>query len=137
MEPSATSGAPEKKRRGRKFLIWTILILILAAVAYYFICGMSYSEGTRSGILTKVSKKGFLFKTYEGELIIGGLNQGDGAILPGAIFNFSIRDKDVYDKLEADQGRKVILHYKQVLKSFFWQGETEYFVHKVTFVNTP
>ena len=95
---------------------------------------MAYSEGTRSGILTKVSKKGFIFKTYEGELIIGGLNQGDGAIMPASIFYFSVTDKVVYDKLEADQGKKVVLHYKQVLKNFFWQGETDYFVSQVTFV---
>jgi len=123
-----------KKNKIKRFTIIALLVLIFCSATYYFICGMAYSEGTRSGILTKVSKKGFVFKTYEGELIIGGLNQGDGAILPGVIFNFSVLDKEVYDKLEADQGRKVILHYKQVIKNFFWQGETDYFVRKVTFV---
>lgn len=129
-----TGNQPPKKNKLSRFVIYTLLILLLAGTAYYFICGMTYSEGTRSGILTKVSKKGFIFKTYEGELIIGGLNQGDGAVLPGVIFKFSIIDKEVYDKLESDQGRKVILHYKQVIKNFFWQGETDYFVHQVTFV---
>lgn len=131
-QPSVTPGPG--KNKFRKFLLITLFFLMLASVAYYYICGFAYSEGTRSGILTKVSKRGFVFKTYEGELIIGGLNQGDGAVLPGVIFKFSIVDRSVYDQLEADQGRKVILHYKQVIKNFFWQGETDYFVHQVTFV---
>ena len=126
------SAAPPNKLK--RFAIITLLVLIAAWFIYYFICGMTYSEGTRSGILTKMSKKGFLFKTYEGELIIGGLNQGDGAILPATTFKFSVSEKSIYDALEADQGKKVVLHYKQVIKNFFWQGETDYFVHQVTFV---
>ncbi|MBL7931218.1 MAG: 6-phosphogluconate dehydrogenase [Bacteroidia bacterium] len=115
--------------------MFALLILSAGFFIYYFICGMTYSEGTRSGILTKVSKKGFLFKTYEGEIIIGGLNQGDGAILPARVFNFSVREKGVYDQLEKDQGKKVVLHYREVIKSFFWQGETNYFVDSVTYSN--
>lgn len=120
-----------KPKKGRRFLIYGILFLLVAAVIYYFICGMTYSEGTRSGILTKVSKKGLLFKTFEGELIVGGINDGDGAILPAKVFSFSILDKKVYDLLEAEQGSKVVVHYNQVLKNFFWQGETDYFVNSV------
>ena len=95
---------------------------------------MTYSEGTRSGVLTKVSKKGYVFKTYEGELNVGGLNQGDGTIMPLSIFKFSISDKAVYDKLEHQQGKKVVLHYKQVIHNFFWQGESDYFVHAISSV---
>lgn len=122
------------KKKGGKFLRYASLFTLLAAIIYYFICGMTYSEGTRSGILTKVSKKGVIFKTYEGELIVGGINDGDGAILPAKTFAFSISDKKIYDILEADQGSKVVVHYKQVFKNFFWQGDTDYFVHEVTLV---
>lgn len=125
---------PSGKNKFRKIAFISLLVAILLGLTYYFICGMAYSEGTRSGILTKVSKKGFVFKTYEGELIIGGLNQGDGALMPATIFKFSVLDRKVYDMLEADQGKKVVLHYKQVLKNFFWQGETDYFVHEVSFI---
>ncbi len=135
MDSPESLGAPApKKNKLKRFATLTAVAVIVVWFVYYFICGLTYSEGTRSGVLTKVSKKGYVFKTYEGELIIGGLNQGDGAIMPATIFKFSIADKKVYDMLEADQGRKVILHYKQVIKNFFWQGETDYFVHEVTFV---
>lgn len=135
MDKAGNNGSlPAGPNKLKRIALITAIVLIALWFIYYFICGMSYSEGTRSGILTKMSKKGFVFKTYEGELIIGGLNQGDGAILPATTFSFSVREKATYDALEVEQGNKVVLHYKQVIKNFFWQGETDYFVYKVTFV---
>lgn len=116
------------KKSFRKVLIITAVVLFAAWWIYFFICGLTYSEGTRSGILTKVSKKGYVFKTFEGELNIGGIDQGDGTIMPMTIFRFSIEDEKTYHKLDSLQGRKVIVHYNQVIKNFFWQGETDYFV---------
>jgi hypothetical protein len=130
MEPTIQT-SPAPKRPFRKFLLITTLIVVFCFWIFYLICGMGYSEGTRSGILTKVSKKGYIFKTREGELIIGGINQGDGAILPATIFKFSVRDEETYLKLDSLQGRKVVVSYKQVIKNLFWQGETDYFIHAV------
>ena len=120
------------KIKFRKFSIIFLLSLIVLWFIYYFICGFTYSEGTRSGILTKVSKKGYIFKTFEGEMNVGGFSQGDGTIMPATIFKFSVSDKTVYNKLEVAQGHKVILHYNQVYKNFFWQGESDYFIYEVT-----
>lgn len=124
------------KYRGKfsRFFKWAAFTLLVAFVIYYFICGMTYSEGTRSGVLTKISKRGFVFKTYEGELNVGGLNEGDGTIMPLSIFKFSVNNDDVYKLLEEAQGKKVVLHYKEVIHSFFWQGETNYFVYKASSV---
>lgn len=123
-----------KKHRLRKFLVLLTLVLVVAWFIYYFICGMTYSKGTRSGILTKVSEKGYLFKTYEGEINVGGFSQDGGTIMPASIFMFSVRDKKVYDQLEAAQGHKVVVHYRQVMKNFFWQGDTDYFIYQVEVV---
>ncbi len=131
---SAPTQIVPKKSKLKKFALIFTLSLILIWFIYYFICGWTYSEGTRSGILTKVSKKGFVFKTYEGEMNVGGFSQGDGTIMPATMFKFSIPDKKIYDELESTQGNKVVLHYKQVYKNFFWQGETDYFIHQVTHV---
>jgi hypothetical protein len=132
-EQNEALGQP-KKSKFRKFAFIFFISLIAIWFIYYFVCGLTYSEGTRSGILTKVSKKGYVFKTYEGELNIGGLNQGDGTIMPLYIFKFSVRDKEVYNQLESSEGKKIVLHYKQVIKNFFWQGETDYFVYQVSAV---
>src|SRR5688500_5262329 len=102
---SNNSAAP--KKRFRKFMFISLLVIIGGLVAFYFVAGMAYSEGTRSGVLTKVSKRGYVFKTYEGEIIIGGINEGEGTILNTTTFRFSIPEKSVYDKLESLQGHKV------------------------------
>jgi len=128
------------KRTGRfkRFLIITFLIFFALWWVYYFICGITYSEGTRSGILIKVSKRGYVFKTYEGELYVGGVSQGEGAVVVSPqIFKFSVRrsKEEVYKKMEQMQGSRVVLHYKQVFKNFFWQGDSDYFVDEIKVVN--
>lgn len=135
MNQTVNTPIPEKKSgKFKKFALLFFLVLILIVAAFYFVCGMAYSEGTRSGILVKVSKKGYVFKTYEGELNIGGINQGEGTIIPLTVFKFSTTRKQVYDSLENYQGRKVVLKYRQVIKNFFWQGETDYFIDHVALV---
>ncbi len=134
MEP-VDQTPPAPKKRFRKFLIISVLIIAFCFWIYYLICGLAYSEGTRSGILTKVSKKGYIFKTYEGEMNVGGFNQGDGTIMPATIFKFSVTDDDVYHTLDSLQGKKLVLTYKQVYKNFFWQGETDYFIQNVRTMN--
>lgn len=132
--PENTTTPVKKKSKLRKFAFISFLLIVAGCVVFYFICGMAYSEGTRSGVLTKVSKKGYVFKTYEGELNIGGINQGEGTIIPLTIFKFSTTKKQIYDSLEIYQGRKVVLKYRQVIKNFFWQGETDYFIDHVSLV---
>ena len=127
-QPIQTS--PPKKHTFRKVVIIITLIAAVCFTIYYFICGMTYSEGTRSGVLTKVSIKGYIFKTYEGELNIGGLDQGDGTIMANRIYKFSIADEKTYQHLDSLQGKKIVVRYKQVIKNFFWQGESDYFVHE-------
>jgi hypothetical protein len=126
--------SPKPRRHtARRFLLIAASILIVGLLVYYFICGMAYSEGTRSGVLIKISHKGYVFKTYEGEMNIGGFNQGDGTIMPAMMFRFSVADDSVYKKLDAMQGHKIVVRYKEVIHNFFWQGETPYFVEDATF----
>ena len=124
--------AAPKKNKLKRFILIFSLSLILIFFIYYLICGMTYCDGTRSGILTKVSKKGYIFKTYEGELNIGGFSDGSGTIMPNSVFKFSVINTKVYEKLQQKEGKKVVLKYKQVMKNFFWQGDTDYFIQDVT-----
>jgi hypothetical protein len=136
MENISSTGTPVKKKKiFRKLILFSILIFTVGFCLFVFIAGFTYSEGTRSGVLTKVSERGFIFKTYEGEINIGGLNDGDGTLMPVTIFKFSTQDPRVYYKLESLQGKKVIVHYKQVIKNFFWQGDTDYFIDSVEKAN--
>jgi hypothetical protein len=113
--------------------ITVILIsLIAAAIALFAIytwitLHWTYSEGERAGFLQKFSKKGWVCKTWEGEILLSSM--------PGAIperFEFSVRDDEVAKQLMAATGKRVLLTYSQrkgVPTTCF--GETEYFVEKV------
>lgn len=117
---------------GRKIGLWTLIIVMGGSLIYFGISAITYSEGARSGVLIKISKKGYLFKTYEGELALSGV--GGYIVQPGSqgnVWNFSVKNRETYEKLQTFEGRSVSLQYKQKLRTFFWQGETEYLVYDV------
>ena len=113
----------------RKRVILTLLALVLLPVVVVGIwtsatLGFSYSKGERAGYLQKLSDKGWVCKTWEGELALQNL--------PGSspeIFHFSVRDTAVAKQLQELEGQKVALIYEQhkgVPSTCF--GESEYFV---------
>ncbi|QCD62437.1 6-phosphogluconate dehydrogenase [Tenacibaculum maritimum] len=116
----------------KKILALIILAIILMAASYYaFIYYVPYSEGVRSGELIKISYKGVAVKTWEGEI-----SQG---ISGAQIFAFSVEDKEkqVIKDLEKFQGRYVKVTYKERFGTFFWLGDTKYFVTKVKEEQSP
>jgi hypothetical protein len=123
-----TPDTPPAKKKSR----WKrrLVIIMLTPVAFFilytvFVLTWSYSSGERAGYVQKFSKKGFLVKTWEGELAMVNL--------PGTMpekFVFSVRDDSVAARINATLGKRVVLMYDQhigVPTNFF--GETEYFVH--------
>jgi hypothetical protein len=123
---------------GNKFkqlLKWLSLILFIGALGFFWVCSWTYSDGTRAGQLIKVTKKGVVFKTYEGQLNLGGLSGDSGADgLQGNIWDFSVLKDDVYDNLQKYEGRRVKLSYKERYKTMPWQGETNYIVTGIELV---
>ena len=124
----ATGNENKGKSTWRKWLIIVVLILILGSVVTLLIFNFTYSEGNRAGVLIKFSKKGYIFKTYEGELNLGGVGNLPGTAQMNQVWLFSVKDQPVADSLMTMEGKKVSLHYKQVLKNTWWNGETDYFV---------
>lgn len=123
------STAPSAARRFGRALLVLLLVVVLAVAGWtWFSLSWSYSEGDRGGVLQKFSRKGWICKTYEGELalyIVGG-------VAP-EIWNFSVRDPAVAQKLADLVGERVQLHYTEhrgIPTSCF--GETGYFVDDVT-----
>ena len=107
------------------------IIIALFALIYAFIYFVPYSDGIRSGELIKISHKGILVKTWEGQI-----SQG---ISGAQIFSFSVLDKDkeVIEKLQDYQGQYVKLHYTERFATFFWLGDTKYFVTQVEQEQSP
>lgn len=117
-----------KAKSFAKKMMWILGIsVILFAAGYYFYRTYTVSEGTRSGTLYKISKKGKIFKTYEGELLLAG------SVLMNkqSTFEFSAADSKVYSNLQNFEGKNVRLHYKEKVNAFPWQGDTDYLVYKV------
>lgn len=116
------------KRASALLLSAIAAVLVLFALYTWFTLSWSYSEGERAGYLQKFSKKGWLCKTWEGELLLSSM--------PGAIperFSFTVRDDAVANQLLAAMGQRVQVTYEQhrgVPTTCF--GETEYFATKAS-----
>ena len=119
--------APVKKTHRRVLIVLLALILapvVAVALWAWVSLGYTYARGDRAGYIQKISKKGWLCKTWEGELAM--------ANLPGTmpqIFSFTVRNDSIAGLLEKSAGKQVSLIYEQhkgVPTSCF--GDTEYFV---------
>jgi hypothetical protein len=120
---------PTSFPRRASAILASSLIALAALFALYTWAALnwSYSEGERAGYLQKLSHKGWLCKTWEGELLLSSM--------PGAIperFLFTVRNPAVVQQLQAAMGQRVQIGYQQHrgLPSTCF-GETEYFVEKV------
>ena len=116
-----TSNAPN--------ILKSLIVLMVGAIALftlyiYIALNWSYSSGERAGFLQKVSHKGWICKTWEGELSL--------VAMPGAApekFLFTVRDEVIAQKVSAAAGKRVTLNYEQhkgLPSSCF--GDTDYFV---------
>lgn len=116
-----------------KKILFTILasIVVLYALYFAFVYFVPYSEGTRAGELIKFSHKGVLVKTWEGEI-----SQG---ISGAQIFTFSVLDDEqqVIERLKEYQGQYVKVTYVERYATFFFWGDTKYFITEVTQEKSP
>lgn len=118
-------GTVKKKRNWKLiFIVIGVLFLITAPLIYYKYYFV-YSDGTRVGILYKFSRKGNIFKTYEGEMMLPGLksksvNSGTNTNL----FTFSVDNEELAKKLMDSQGMELELHYNNYNGYLPWRGDT-------------
>jgi hypothetical protein len=121
----------EPPRRRRRFARWKLVVaalivipVIVFALWTWVALGWVYSEGNRVGIVQKFSRKGWLCKTWEGELAMSPV--------PGSmpqLFHFTVRDDAVARRINDAAGQRVELHYQEhkgVPTTCF--GETQYYV---------
>ena len=118
-----------------KSIVAAVFALVVAAAVYVLVvANWSYSSGERAGWIQKFSSKGWLCKTWEGEMAM--------VSMPGTMsekFYFTILDDAVAEQVNKVMGKRVSLSYEEKVglpTSCF--GETRYYVKKVTVVNeTP
>ncbi len=119
----------------KKILLWILFITIaVSTLIFTFVIYVNFSEGKRAGELIKMSRKGVVFKTFEGQLNTGGFSEGDGDIT-SSIWHFSVKSSNeevLQDIDEAiDGGYRVKLYYEEKYMNVFFLGDTKYFVTKV------
>lgn len=98
-------------------VIGCLVVFGIFLVIYGKVFGLvsSYSEGERVGVITKFSKKGLIFKSWEGELLQGGMKQGRDSV--ANVVGFNASDEAVIQsiKLASESGKPVKLIYSQWL----------------------
>lgn len=107
------------------------MLLILLAVFIYIKYFYTYSEGYRAGLLQKFSKKGIIFKTYEGEMILSSVITNKEITIASEKFFFTMINKDLIRSFDTLQGKDVIVHYIQKNGAVFWRGDSNYLVDSI------
>jgi hypothetical protein len=112
----------------RRLLLVLVVLALPVALWFWFALSWSYSSGERAGWVQKFSHKGWICKTWEGELAL--------VSLPGSTvekFYFTVHDDAVARELQSAMGKRATLHYEEKVglpTSCF--GETRHFVSKVS-----
>jgi hypothetical protein len=120
----------------RRFLTLIITGVVLVVVfvvlyKYYFVFG----RGVKAGELNLFVQKGYVFKTYEGRLIMSGYRSQQPGALQSNEFQFSVTSESVANQLMRCSGKFVELHYKEYLGTIPWRGYSNFIVDSVLSVS--
>ena len=121
--------------RPGKGLGWMITLVVLAILAgiFYFKFLWVFSDGTKTGELNSLTYTGYIFKTYEGEIILTGYgNKNASGSVQSKNFKFSVANKEVAEKLRQMTGLRVTVHYKEYKGTLPWRGYEKAIVDSVT-----
>lgn len=116
-------------------LLYLLLFLLVVIGILYALTGWSYSDGERAGTVSKFSRRGFVFKTYEGVLNVGGFSGETGSLTP-QYFDFSVKEDAVATQITdaVKSGQRVTLHYEEKIIRLPWNGDTKYYITSVEVV---
>lgn len=118
-------------RWGRRLLWILFFVLVGVGIGYYIYRNYTISEGSRTGTLVKMSRKGVLFKTYEGQLHLAGSTIMNNQ----SSWEFSVSNTATYEALQKLEGNDVTVYYNEKVDAFPWQGDTDYLVFRAEKAN--
>ena len=129
---------PKKASAFKKFARWfSFILIVVLGLFFYWKYYYTYSDGYRSGLLQKLSHKGNIFKTYEGELVQRSIVSTSNVGIASEKFYFSVAIDSVAKAMLKLEGKNVRLHYLQKNGKLPWRGESEYIVDAVEIENNP
>ena len=108
-----------------KIIAWVIVLLLLVGAGFgYYKFLWVFSDGTKTGELNSLTYTGYIWKTYEGEMILSGYGNksASGGAVQSKIFKFSVADKAVAEELQQLTGQRVTVHFKEYKGALPWRG---------------
>ncbi len=127
------------KRILRKFLFLIIAIVVVGVTGYFLtVRYYTYSDGSSVGKIIKFSHKGWVVKTHEGQLNLGGFKSESDGDIAANVWSFSVYpgSDHIQDQIREAmrQGQTVELHYEEKIGTIFFWGDTKYFIDDVDVV---
>lgn len=119
-----------------ELLIFIILFFVIVGalnIVGYMTYNMTYSDGIKYGSLMKVTTKGFIFKTKEVDINLGGLKRDSEGHMTPNIESYTVVEDSIYNQLQSkmDNGQPVTIDYREVLHMPFWIGTGDRIIVKV------
>ncbi|MFN8252296.1 MAG: hypothetical protein U0V75_10470 [Ferruginibacter sp.] len=122
---------PKKGSSFKRFVRWlSFILLAILGVFIYWKYYFTYSNGLQSGKMQKISRRGNVFKTWEGYLLISVSTDNNLSLITKE-FPFSVTSDSIAHVLENYDGKKVRVRYKQKNGTLPWRGDSEYIVYQV------
>ncbi len=116
----------------KRFLtIFLLVLIVLGAIWFTWHFYWVFGEGVKAGQLNNFTKKGYVFKTYEGKLIQVGFQGGQPGSVQSNEFRFSVVNESVANKLMSNSGKEFELHYKEYMGAVPWRGTTVFIVDSI------
>jgi hypothetical protein len=137
MASTSSNPSPILRKLKRFFYAMLAFVILVAVATVMFLMFASYGDGYRVGVIQKISKKGVIFKTVEGELSQGFLDGQPDSSASGVgtrIWYFTVQnDPAVLGQIDhaIEANKKVKLFYKEKYTSLPWVGDTRQVVFKV------
>jgi hypothetical protein len=133
MEQTTQASLPRRRsgKAGRILSIFFIILLLGISLFVWWRYYYTYSDGFRFGLVQKFSRRGSMFKTNEGEMILSSVRGNANVPIASEKFYFSVTDDSVAQKLMNLQGRSVTVGYKEKNSAVFWRGDSQYIVDSV------
>jgi hypothetical protein len=113
-------------------LLWILFFVFIGVgIGYYLYRNYTISEGSRTGTLVKMQRRGVVFKTYEGQVHLAGST----LMNTQSTWEFSVINLETYETLQKLEGNSVTVYYKEKVDALPWQGETNFLVYKAEKAN--
>ena len=121
------------KTAGKIIALVVVLLLLVGAGFGYYKFLWVFSDGTKTGELNSLTYTGYIWKTYEGEMILSGYGSkgSAGGSVQSKIFKFSVDDNALAEELQQLTGQRVTVHFKEYKGALPWRGYERAIVDRI------